>query len=459
MELVVPNTSHADRISYEQAQLVWGYGAAAGIAPWTESSQLFKRSPTSGTQAMIAKAIGLDTRTWVGVANSGSGDVLAAIVGAKNGSKADAALGILGADVADGARQAGNLRPLAFQDKGQGCSFFPDSSATAFDKQNVRDGHYPIWGPIHLITTVDSAGVAFNPVVSRLIAALNGLDTEIASKFDVIALYAKNHVVPSCAMHVARSASNGIDGASYAPYKPVKACSCYYDSLVGAGAEWHAPPLHERTRTAPEARAAPRSATALVPPPSAIVKCRRHSEERLDEPRRYSLPRVALRRARRPRGAARGVRGDALQRRRRRASAHALRTRRRPLRRGRLPRRAHRVQSGLFSRAELSSPLQHRPIALPTSRLRERPQKPRTVPRRGGREGAAGSPSTGRKRNHRASRPRRAPLRDGERRRCGAPPRRRAPWQFAPARNREEHAGQRGGATPSARRRTATRPR
>ncbi len=237
MELVVPNTSHSDRISYEQAQLVWGYGAAAGISPWTDPSLLFRRSPTSGTQAMIAKAIGLDTRAWVGTANAGSGDVLASIVSAKNGTKADGALGILGADVADGARQAGNLRPLAFQDKGQTCAFFPDSSPTTFDKQNVRDGHYPIWGPIHLITTVDSAGVAFNPVVSRLIAALNGLDTEIASQFDVISLYAKNHVIPSCAMHVARSASNGIDGAPYAPYKPVKSCSCYYDSLVGAGAE------------------------------------------------------------------------------------------------------------------------------------------------------------------------------------------------------------------------------
>jgi hypothetical protein len=239
MEMLVPVSSTATSITYEEAGLVWGYGAAANVAPWTDPSFLFRRSASSGTQTMISLAVGLDPRVWVGVSEASSTAVKAALIavettglpdgGTATNPAANAAktIGILASDVADGLRQS--ARPLAFQDRGEGCAWLPDSSLAAFDKKNVRDGHYPIWGPSHFITTVNSSFLP-KPTVGKLIAALSGTDPDVSKVLDVIQLYATNHVVPTCAMHVARTS----DGESYSYYQPpgTSACSCYYDDRV-----------------------------------------------------------------------------------------------------------------------------------------------------------------------------------------------------------------------------------
>ena len=237
MEMVVPTNSGAKAITYEQAELVWAYGAAAGIAPWTDDNLLFRRSPTSGTQTMIGAAIGLDPRTWKGVTCASSAAIVTDLESVISNllpegdsgttSAIEAAMGILSSDYAGA--NAATLRALAFQDQGQGCAWTPDSSSSAFDKRNVRDGHYPIWGPSHLITSV-TGGVPTNPIVNRLYAALNGQDPGLAAKLDVVSLYATHFIVPSCAMHVSRLS----DGQNYSAYLPPgrTGCSCYYDSVV-----------------------------------------------------------------------------------------------------------------------------------------------------------------------------------------------------------------------------------
>ena len=53
------------------------------------------------------------------------------------------------------------MKVLAFQADqvaGQTCGYFPDSTANTFDKLNVRQGRYDIWGPLHFITAVDGGG-------------------------------------------------------------------------------------------------------------------------------------------------------------------------------------------------------------------------------------------------------------------------------------------------------------
>src|ERR1019366_2413276 len=50
------------------------------------------------------------------------------------------------------------VRQLAFQAKGQECAYYPDSTSTALDKINVRQGRYAIWGPLHMIVDVDQNG-------------------------------------------------------------------------------------------------------------------------------------------------------------------------------------------------------------------------------------------------------------------------------------------------------------
>ena len=45
------------------------------------------------------------------------------------------------------------------------CGYLPDSTGTSFDKKNVRDGHYWLWGAQHFYGLV-------NAVRRQMIAAL-----------------------------------------------------------------------------------------------------------------------------------------------------------------------------------------------------------------------------------------------------------------------------------------------
>jgi len=239
MEMVVPVTSQQTSISSEAAYMVWGFGAHSGVAPWTDPTFLLQRSATSGTENMIGAAIGLPPATdvWFGVKNGSSSNIVTGITDVTHGllvdggtpaspltqANIDSTLGILASDVADSNRQV--LKPLAFQDVGESCGWFPDSTQTSFDKKNVRDGHYPIWGPSHFIAYVDSNGNPVDGNVKTLIDALNGENTQVLASLDIVQFYATSHIVPTCAMHVSRAS----DGQSYSSYAPQTSCSCYYD--------------------------------------------------------------------------------------------------------------------------------------------------------------------------------------------------------------------------------------
>ena len=130
-------------------------------------------------------------------------------------------IGILVAGSADPNRST--IRVLAFQDQDQSCGYYPDSTATAFDKYNVRNGHYPIWGPSHFYNRVNGS-VPLKPNAQTFINDLSGI-TPLPG-VDLLALYAQNRVIPLCAMHVQRMS----DGANYTPYTPSTSCNCYYDA-------------------------------------------------------------------------------------------------------------------------------------------------------------------------------------------------------------------------------------
>src|SRR5262249_43687488 len=128
-------------------------------------------------------------------------------------SDANKAIGILSSDYADDDRA--QLRVLAFQDYGQGCGYWPDSTPTAPDKQNVRDGHYPIWGPLHLLSRLDAQGLPLSSGVRTTLGYLTG-SVSLPSGENLIQLYAQRHVVPLCAMHVTRTS----DGGPLKAYRP-----------------------------------------------------------------------------------------------------------------------------------------------------------------------------------------------------------------------------------------------
>jgi hypothetical protein len=224
MTFAVPQASQQNSISVEAAYNVFGFGNDSRVAPWTNANYIFQRTSSSGTQNMIASAIGVPAARWQGITNSSSASVVQHLTTAgqdPDPTVANQAIGILSDDYVG--ESLTTLRALAFQDVGQRCGYWPDSTATAKDKANVRDGHYPIWGPSHFYSRVDGSGAPRNPDAQRFIDSLSGV-TPVGG-FDLLQLYVQSFVVPICAMRVTRTS----DGGNYTPFVPPATCHCYFD--------------------------------------------------------------------------------------------------------------------------------------------------------------------------------------------------------------------------------------
>lgn len=221
MTFVVPANSSQHAISAEAAYMVFGMGGNKGVAsPWTDPTYYFIRNASSGTQQMIGSAISVPAAQWWGGDRGGSGAVASQMALLLDPTIAEKAIGILAADVTP--TYADTLRVLKFQAKGQSCAYGPDSSPFILDKINLRDGHYPIWGPVHFFART-SAGIPSNAaaaLVSRFAAPKPDqslLDSIISS-----------HLVPKCAMRVSRTTEMG----PLASYTTDSRCDCYFEKGV-----------------------------------------------------------------------------------------------------------------------------------------------------------------------------------------------------------------------------------
>jgi len=222
MVFATPKTSSEKSISAEAGYYVYGFGSASGVSPWTDETKLFKRDELSGTQRMIAAAIGVPADKWKGTGTSSSGDLLKKLTATSVG---DGGLGILAADVAEDNRATVNV--LAYQHTGQACGYFPNRDLGSNEKMNVRDGHYAIWGALHLFTRLDSNGYPLNKEAGDVIGYLAG--TKVApSSLDLIYLEAQRHVVPPCAMRVKRTQEMG----PLMSFSPTGACGCYFEKAA-----------------------------------------------------------------------------------------------------------------------------------------------------------------------------------------------------------------------------------
>jgi hypothetical protein len=153
-----------------------------------------------------------------GVDSMSSGGVLNNIVASPN---AMGTIGILGAELYDPNRD--KLNALAFRAKGQYYAYFPDSTPTAFDKKNVRDGHYLPFGYVHMDVWTDQNNAplrvgakTFTDLVlgNVSVQGINALDVAISA-----------YTIPLCAMGVTRTA----DGGDLSLYNPTAPCGCYFD--------------------------------------------------------------------------------------------------------------------------------------------------------------------------------------------------------------------------------------
>ena len=195
---------------------------AVGVPPWTFEGLIFRRDALSGTQAMIATAIGVPADRWKGTATTSSSDLLMRVGMANFPNQS---IGILSAEVAQDNRTT--VKVLAYQNFGQTCAIFPDSSESANDKANVRSGQYPIWGPLHLFVKLNASGYPVNAKAGEVVGYLAGTRPTPAG-LDLVKIEAQRHAVPQCAMRVRRTQEMG-PATSFAP---PAACGCYYESVA-----------------------------------------------------------------------------------------------------------------------------------------------------------------------------------------------------------------------------------
>ena len=128
-----------------------------------------------------------------GTSATSSGDLLMRLATA---NFPDQSIGILSAEVAQDNRST--VKVLAYQPAAQSCAVFPDSSEGANDKVNVRNGLYPIWGPLHLFIRLNGSGYPANAKAGEVAGYLAGT-RPTPPGVDLILIEAQRHAVPQCA--------------------------------------------------------------------------------------------------------------------------------------------------------------------------------------------------------------------------------------------------------------------
>lgn len=248
---VVPN-GVADRvpaITREEAYFVFaGRGAEANAVPWVAppspeggTPSVFIRGVTTSTLLTLAANVApslLPASRWQGHRLQGQEDrssvVIQGVTAAQGTPLEEATLGLLGVELYD--RERDRLDILAYRAEGQRYAYYPDSTPTARDKRNLRDGHYVPWGYTEYLLAVDDSGEPVVGNAARLLAMVTGVpETRLRSApnvtpaFDVDALeiVATNGLVPECAMTVQRE----LDGGELSLYEPPAPCGCFFETV------------------------------------------------------------------------------------------------------------------------------------------------------------------------------------------------------------------------------------
>ena len=222
--LAVPTLSDQTAITAEEAYFVFGFGMAGMIAPWTDEMSLFIRTTTKSTLLTWSNNINVPANKWKGIMFANSSDVVSNI---ENTQSPEVALGILGDEVYDGARN--KMKVLAFRAYQQYAAYYPDSTFTARDKKNIRDGHYTVWSPTTWMENVDAGGQPVNALAHYVIGLIVGVDvTPAPTNFAAPDVVAGVGLVPDCAMAVQRS----FDGGPLSLYSPAESCVCRYEATV-----------------------------------------------------------------------------------------------------------------------------------------------------------------------------------------------------------------------------------
>lgn len=215
----VPVASTQQSISTEAAYFVYGFGRDGNAAPWTDEAAIIRRDANSAAQIVVSLETGIPAERFRGVDAMTNGRSISLVASSTN---AQGAIGFASGENVDANRAT--VRTLAFQHTGQTCGYWPDSTATAFDKRSVRDGLYWLWTTTHFLARVDGSRQIANPIVRDFVGWFTGAVTPPA-EVPILDLTISNGNIPRCAMRVTRTRDLG-PLASWAPEVP---CGCYFE--------------------------------------------------------------------------------------------------------------------------------------------------------------------------------------------------------------------------------------
>ena len=223
MLIVVPKANYTTTaMSFQQAAAIWGCGANSGVGNFTNITAIQQRSATSGTQILIARNIGVPESAFFGNPNSSSSAMLTSLLAVPD---PQTAIGFIAADFY--ATQRSKLNAVAFRGIGQTKAYYADSSATATDLKNVRDGHYMIQGPLHFFSPLTAGQPAPNAqLVLNWLTGAVPIDPTDTSNMNYVSTVAVGGDVPQCAMKVKIDK----DGGQFSPYHPPVSCTCAFEA-------------------------------------------------------------------------------------------------------------------------------------------------------------------------------------------------------------------------------------
>jgi len=230
LPIVASTNTAIQAISAEQAAAIWGCGMAGKVGMFTDDSPtsygIQQRDSNSGSQMLFAANIGVPGNMLKGRMNASGGALLTSMtMGAA--TEPMQVIGFIAADAYKGALSAASPTPihaLAFRGFGQTKAYYADSTATAVDRRNVRDGHYVIAAPEHMFAPLTAGVPSAN--AQKFIDWINGTAMIDTSPYTWIDLEAVAGTIPQCAMKVTHTA----DGGVMKPYAPPKPCGCYFES-------------------------------------------------------------------------------------------------------------------------------------------------------------------------------------------------------------------------------------
>lgn len=219
--LMAPLASSQRVISSEAIYTVYGFGRESGTAPWTDETQLFSRNPTSAALLALEYASTLPANRFLGTDVVTNGNMVTRLASSSN---PEAALGFASGETADARRD--QVRVLAYQHRGQLRGYTPDSTPTAFDKINVREGRYWLWAFHRFFWIGGTAEAPPDPSVARFIRLITGEASE--PEVDSIRLIVENGNIPLCAMKATRTG----DYSPLIPYEAPEPCGCAFDAIA-----------------------------------------------------------------------------------------------------------------------------------------------------------------------------------------------------------------------------------